>query len=113
MEILISVLICFLSVYGILQLLYNLAYHMTKSESNLQRRAHKIVVVTNDSLNLESYIRHLAIKEEDENVILLDRADDHEMIHLMYNLSNEFDFVSVMSFDEYMRFIENDLLQQK
>ena len=109
MEVIMSILICFLSVYGVFQLLYNLSCYVTKGGAIAPELTHKIIPVTNRSCNLEAYIRYLAIKEDDKNVILLNMADDAEILKTIYILSSEFDFVDVMSYDEYIGFVKKEL----
>ena len=106
MEVVLSVLICFLSVYGIFQLLYNVACYISKGGAVNPDDIHMVIPVTNKSCNIEAYIRYLAIKEENESVILLNMADDAEILNTIYILASEFDFVEIMSYDEYIDYVK-------
>ena len=106
MEIVLSVLICFLSVYGIFQLLYNVACYISKGGAVNPDDIHMVIPVTNKSCNIEAYIRYLSIKEDVENVILLNMADDAEILNTIYILASEFDFVEIMSYDEYIDYVK-------
>lgn len=112
MEVVVAILICFLSVYGVFQLLYNVACYVSKGGAVNPDDIHIVIPVTNKSFNIEAYIRYLAIKSESESVILLNMADDAEILNTIYILASEFDFVEIMSYDEYIDYVKKELVLQ-
>lgn len=105
MDIAVSILICFLSVYGIFQLLYNFACSFGKSAKCKLKYSYRVIGVDDDTENLEGYIRNAAMKEEREPLIIVNYARDGETAQLGRILEGEFDIVRSMTSDEYMQYI--------
>ncbi len=104
----ITILICFFAAYGVFQLLYAFACYMTRGKGRIHKAVHRLVPVTDDTSDIEGYIRYLAIRDNSENVILLNMTDDIETIKLMRLLTAEFDFVYIMSVEEYLEYINGE-----
>ncbi len=110
MNIVLSVIICFFTAYGVFQLLYSFACIMTKGRGKIQRRVHRLVPVTDDAKDIEGYVRYLALRDNDENVILLNMAEDKDVLNIMRMLMAEFDFVYVMTPYEYAEYVTSEYM---
>lgn len=110
MNIILSAIVGLLTAYGLFQLLYAFACYMTKGRGKIQRRVHKLVPVTDDAKDIEGYIRYLALRDSDENVILLNMTKDEEIINIMRILTSEFDFVYVMTPYEYEEYVTSEYM---
>ncbi len=83
---------------------------MTGGKGRIQRRVHKLVPVTDDTNDIEGYIRYLALKDNDENVILLNMTENKELKDIMRMLMAEFDFLYVMTPYEYIEYVTSEYM---
>lgn len=104
-----SIIFCFFAAFGVFQVLYAFACYMTRGKGDVHKEVHRLVPITNDMNDIEGYIRYLALKDNEENVILLNMTDDVETIRLMRLLAAEFEFVYIMTKDEYIEYIEDGI----
>lgn len=105
MDILISVFMFFFALYGVIQLLYNLALFFAKGKDMDFTAVHKVIFVDDNSYNLENYVRYYALNGDGENFILINKAYNDEIIKEAEILACEFNFVQVMEEDAYLKFI--------
>ena len=83
---------------------------MTKGKGKIQRRVHRLVPVTDDAKDIEGYIRYLALKDNGENVILLNMTEDKDILNIMRTLMAEFDFVYAMTPYEYTEYVTSEYM---
>ena len=83
---------------------------MTRGNGRIQRRVHKLVPVTDDANDIEGYVRYLALKDNEENVILLNMTEDKNILDVMRMLMAEFDFVYVMTPYEYAEYVSSEYM---
>lgn len=108
MDIIISIVICFLSVYGIFQLLYNIACKMPKPPKTAKINSHRVVVADDNSNWIEGYVRVMAMQEEEERLFIINKSENAEMTEILDILSAEFSFVEPVSAEEYIKYMQHN-----
>ena len=105
MEIVISLIVCFLAVYGVFKLLCAISFLVLDEKNVRAEFIHELVAVNDDSENIEGYIRAKEAKEERRELIILDYSKKEETKMLLSILEKEFSFVRVMNNAEYIDYI--------
>ena len=108
MEVVMSIILCFFAVYGVFQILYNIACKISKSELCFPQKMHRVIFADKNADKLEGYIRYLALREEKEKIIIIPAFDndDAEGSRLIEILCAEFDNVDSMTLEEYAKYIK-------
>ncbi len=105
MDTIMPVVICFLSLYGIFHLLYSIAGGLCKSAKIKSRYSHNVIAVDDFSENTEAYVRQLAMQEEEASLIIINYTESKECKQILDILEAEFDFVKVLTPNEYAEYI--------
>ncbi len=100
-----SFIVCFLSVYGMFYLLYNISLKVAKHSKVKAKYLHHVIAVDDNSDNIEAYIRTLSAQKE-EDVIIINLASDEEINHIISILQAEKSFLKVFSPEEYKNYID-------
>ena len=101
-----SVIMCFLSVYGVFRLLYSVVMHLSGNKKLAAGDIHKIIAANDESTALEGYLRTELMSDNTTDVIVVDLSTTDEMKKLLKAVESEFSFVTVMSRSEYLNYIE-------
>lgn len=108
MELILSLILCFFAVYGIFQLLYDIACKTAKSDLTVPKQKHIAINANANPESLESYIRYLSFNENGTEIILLYTDDASlETKKLIELLCAEFDEVNAFTADEYKNYISD------
>ncbi len=107
MELFLSILVCFLTVYGAFHILYNISLKLSAADRIRLSNCHRTVIVKGEEEDLEAYIRGLeATLTGNEFVILVDCLMSESMTMLLEQFERVFNFVKVMTIDEYTDYIK-------
>lgn len=112
MDIIISIIMCFLSVYGVFQIIYNFALYLTKNNKTTPMFSHYLAVADDTSTEIEAYVRSLALKmDKNDKVIIITNCESPEIIEMLLLLEGEYDFIVLMSPEEYINYIDSSILK--
>ncbi len=103
MEIFTTLVICFLSVYGTFQLLYNISLKVGKK--SLKSNKFHSVLVLKDAEDAECYIRNLLIDRTEEEVFVLNLYDDTS--NVLDILCYEYPRLKIVNKNDYIEYINN------
>ncbi len=107
MELIISIIVCVLSVYGAFQMIYNFAVYLAKSEKANPVFSYYVVAFEDVEEEAEEYVRsHALTVEKDDEIIILYNEATNEALQLFDIIASEFNFVRFMSFEEYQDYIK-------
>lgn len=109
MEIILSLLACFLAVYGVFKLLCAITAFFLNEKCVKAEFMHDLIAINDNSENIESFVRAKEIKEEGRDLIILDYSENDETKRLLSIIENNFRFVKVMNEGEYIDYITNKL----
>ena len=113
MDIVISIIMCFLSVYGVFQIIYNFALYLTKNNKTTPVFSHYLVIADDNSSEIEAYIRSLSLKmDKNDKVIVIPNCHNPEISEILILLEGEYDFITLMSVEEYISYID-DIIAKK
>lgn len=107
MDIFISIIICFLAVYGVFRLIYGIALFLSDGKKFKPKLRHEVVVVDDSSKDVEAYVRSIAMREEGQSLVIINRCQSEEMQQLLQIICGEFGFVAVMTDEEYTEYIKS------
>lgn len=107
MEIILSLIICFLAVYGLFKIIYGLAFALYKTDKTTAKYKNIVVGVDDNSQNIEGYIRAMSLKEEGTEIIIVDYSDKKDTKKFLKLIAGEFSFVTVTNPDEYAEYIKS------
>lgn len=108
MNTILFIILCFFALYGAFNAVYELLFCGIKPEYDSVHIFKTMII--DDFDKAEEYIRYCSAKgERGENIVILCRKDDRETKKEAYILSNQFDFVTVLNKDEYIRIINEAL----
>ena len=106
MDVLLSILVCFLTVYGAFQILYNISLRLSEPDKVKLGCCHRVVIVNNENDDIEAYVRSLKTTLlNDEYVILVDCFISESVSALLTKIDADFNYVNVMSFEEYTNYL--------
>ncbi len=112
MEVFMAILVCFLAVYGVFQLLYNIAVTLSKSDKTKLNHIHRLITVSDDIEGLEAYIRSVELTiKEGEFIILLNCTNNDIAQRYLDIIKEDFSYVKVMLPDEYEEYIDKLICQ--
>lgn len=112
MDIFISIIMCFLSVYGVFQIIYNFALYLTKNNKIMPVFSHYLAVANDNTTEIEAYVRSLALKiDKNDKVIIVVNCDSPEIKEILLLLEGEYDFIVLMSPEEYINYINSSVLK--
>ena len=105
---------CFLSVYGVFQIIYNFALYLTKNNKVTPAFSHYLVVADDTSVEIEAYVRSLALKiDKNDKVIIITNCESLEIKEILLLLEGEYDFIVLMSPEEYIDYIDSSILKKQ
>ena len=107
MEIILSVLVCFLAVYGVFKLLYKVVYYYYDLNKVRPKFHHTVIALNDDCENIEAYVR-AAVMREEEDIIILDYSRMADTKKLLKIIDSEFYFVTVMTPEQYITYIQGE-----
>ena len=114
MDILMSIVMCFLAVYGVFQIIYNFALYLTRNNKTQPIFSHYILVADDNSTEIEAYIRSLALKmNKNDKVILITTCKSEEIKKILLLLERKYDFISLMEPEEYITYIDDTVLKNR
>ncbi len=105
MKIFLSVIICFLSVYGAFKAIYEITRLFVNKNNFKPKFSYRIIGIDDTTKDLDVYLRIQDLKEEKEGVILIDYAEDEEIKKICRLSEKDFDFVKSMTPAEYKEYI--------
>ncbi len=106
MEILMSILVCFFALYGVFQLFYNISLYLSSNTKIKTGHIHRLVIIDDKCEDVEAYVRFAGESIKDgELIILLNCSNRAEISNLIYTLENSFNYVKVMTHEEYYNYI--------
>lgn len=105
MNILISTVICFLAVYGALQLLIKLMTASRDRNKSVVQQAHIVLSVKNQEDTIENMIRAIAWDPRSGEVVAIDLGSDDETPEILNRLEQEYSFLHCMNKEEYIDYI--------
>ncbi|MEG2381255.1 MAG: glycosyltransferase [Oscillospiraceae bacterium] len=107
MNILISSVLCFLSVYGAMQLIFKCMALHTKAQARAIHSTHIVLSVKNQEDTIEGVIRAIAWEPCDGEIVVIDLGSDDDTPKILHKLEREYDFLHCMTKSEYLGFIES------
>ncbi len=114
MDIVISIIMCFLSVYGVFQIIYNFALYLTKNNKTTPAFSHYLAVADDSSTEMEAYVRSLALNiDKNDKVIIVADCESMEIKEMLLLLEGEYDFIVLMSPEEYISYIDSSILKKE
>ncbi len=105
MEIFTTIVICFLSVYGTFQLLYNISLKLGKSKIQSEK-LHTILVI-DDTVDAECYIRSVMLNRAEERLFVLNLCQNQDTFRILQVLEAEYPMLKITNKDEYIDYISN------
>ena len=106
MQVLIATVVCFLAVYGVIQLLENLVTVKSRRKRELQQ-THIVLRVKNQQDTIEGVIRAITWEPGAGEIIVIDMDSDDDTPVILKRLEDEFPFLHCMSKQEYIAYIAN------
>ena len=111
MEIIISILIWTLALYGLFEIVKNIIYICTYTKLN-SKGIYLIIATKNQEENIECFLRNLLFriiygKEEIDNVFLVDLNSKDNTKSILEKLSNEYEQVKILNLKECKELMEN------
>lgn len=108
MEIILWIIICFLSVYGFYELIYSIALSFAKRKKVNPNFMHYVVAFNQNEEDIEMFVRSKALTmEKEEELIVLLQDNNPDTIHILELLMNEYPFLSFMEIDDYNIYLNN------
>lgn len=105
MEIFTTLVICFLSVYGTFQLLYNISVKVSTNKIPSDK-LHSVLII-DDSADAECYIRNLLLKRTEEEVFILNLSENNDTARILEILCYEYPRIKITKKDDYIEYINN------
>lgn len=111
MEIIISILIWTLALYGLLEIIKNIIYICTYT--NLKTKGiYLLVAVKNQEENIEYFLRNILFKiiygkEEVKNITIVDLNSKDNTRKIVEKLEKEYEQISVLNWKECSELMEN------
>ena len=111
MEIVISIIIWTLALYGLFEIIKNIVYICTYTKLNT-KGIYLLVAVKNQEENIECFLRNVVFriiygKEEIENIIVVDLNSKDNTKKIVENLEKEYEQISLMSLKDCKELLEN------
>ena len=101
----------FLALYGLIEFTKFLLNLNKKTNLSFDENSF-IITVHNQENNIEFFIRSLISKLLDynlnvSNIIIVDLNSTDNTLNLLITLTNDFNFIKVLTLDEYIKYLEN------
>lgn len=113
MEAVISVIICFFTIYGVFSILYDCIERASEPKETSEISVHRVVFVGKDTGDAEAFLRCAALKEDLTDTIIISCCDREEEECAVKLLASQFGFATCMTVNEYTAFVnkEKELLK--
>ena len=103
LETILWILLAFFGAFGLVEFV-RFAY----TDWNCSERDFYVIIPTNnDCNNIEGAIRNAIIATDTRSLIVLSDATDSESIYILEKLHQKYEYIKIMSTDEYIRFLKN------
>jgi cellulose synthase/poly-beta-1,6-N-acetylglucosamine synthase-like glycosyltransferase len=111
MEILISITIWTLALYGLFEIIKNIIYICTYTKINT-KGIYLLVAVRNQEENIECFLRNIMFriiygKEEIENIMIIDLNSTDKTREIIEKLENEYEKIKLLNWKECRELLEN------
>ena len=111
MEIVISIIIWTLALYGLFEIIKNIVYICTYTKLNT-KGIYLLVAVKNQEENVECFLRNVVFriiygKEEVENIIVVDLNSKDNTKKIVENLEKEYEQIKLLNWKECRELLEN------
>lgn len=111
MEIIITIIVWTLALYGLFEIIKNVIYICTYTKLNSDG-IYFIIAVKNQEEKIEGFLRNILFriiygKEEIDNIIVLDLNSEDETEKIIENLSKEYEQIKILNFKECKELLEN------
>ena len=111
MEIVISIIIWTLALYGLFEIIKNIVYICTYTKLNT-KGIYLLVAVKNQEENIECFLRNVVFriiygKEEIENIIVVDLNSKDNTKKIVENLEKEYEQIKLLNWKECRELLEN------
>ena len=111
MEIVISIIIWTLALYGLFEIIKNIVYICTYTKLNT-KGIYLLVAVKNQEENIECFLRNVVFriiygKEEVENIIVVDLSSKDNTKKIVENLEKEYEQIKLLNWKECRELLEN------
>jgi len=111
MEVIYSVTIWTLAIYGLLEIIKNIIYICTYTNLN-SKGTYLMVAVKNQEESIECYLRNLLFriiygKEEVKKILVVDLNSKDNTKKIVENLEKEYDQISLLNWKECKELMEN------
>ena len=111
MELIISVIIWTLALYGLFEIIKNIVYICTYTKLNTDG-IYLLVVVKNQEENIEFFLRNLLFriiygKEEVKNILVVDLNSKDNTKKIVENLEKEYEQINLLNIKDCKELIDN------
>ena len=111
MEIVISIIIWTLALYGLFEIIKNIIYICTYTKLN-SKGIYLLIAVKNQEDNIECFLRNLLFriiygKEEVNNILVVDLNSKDNTKKIVEKLSNEYEKIKILNWKECRELMEN------
>lgn len=111
MELIISIIIWTLALYGLFEIIKNIVYICTYTKLNTDG-IYLLVVVKNQEENIEFFLRNLLFriiygKEEVKNILVVDLNSKDNTKKIVENLEKEYEQINLLNIKDCKELIEN------
>ena len=111
MELVISVIIWTLALYGLFEIIKNILYICTYTKLSING-IYFLVVVKNQEENIEGFLRSLLFriiygKEEVKNILVVDLNSKDNTKKIVENLEKEYEQIKLLNWKECRELLEN------
>ena len=111
MDVIISIIIWTLALYGLFEIIKNIIYICTYTNLNT-KGIYLLIAVKNQEENIECFLRNMLFrviygKEEVQNIIVVDLNSKDNTRKIVENLEKEYDQISLINWKECKELIEN------
>lgn len=111
MELIISIIIWTLALYGLFEIIKNIVYICTYTKLNTSG-IYLLVVVKNQEENIEFFLRNLIFriiygKEEVKNILVVDLNSKDNTKKIVENLEKEYEQINLLNIKDCKELIDN------
>lgn len=113
LSIVIYSIVCFFALYGILELIILVLKHKSYKNFKVFSEPYAVLCVSNQEDYIESAIRSIVWQMNTQsgipncinNLVVIDLGSNDETPEILCRLSQEYEFINIMSKEEYLNFI--------
>ena len=111
MELIISIIIWTLALYGLFEIIKNIVYICTYTKLNTDG-IYLLVVVKNQEENIEFFLRNLLFriiygKEKEKNILVVDLNSKDNTKKIVENLEKEYEQINLLNIKDCKELIDN------